>query len=423
MSLSLILALFAGTFWLAAVPIDNVIYLVRVLQIAFVLVLIGLVRFRLRKIEMTRAFLVAAGFLIQPLAVLFLGQDVEGTLPDLARQGYAAVLLIAVVAAVISRREEKIMMASLGICAIAAGFVCAYLLYSNAGLSGLTYLRLKELKYSLAEAGIPLNGLAFSVSATLLLAGVWYRPTPIRLRLCLAAALAVTAVFGSTTALISFAGAVVLAYLFMVFGTGRIMGSRFVAASAAVASVGAMYGAVLYLSGEAWLLELVNEATVGRAYLWLAAIEQFVSEPILGTGAMSWKSDLLPAISSLTDQRRYEYMSSGAYHSVPLTTAAERGLVGLGALIAVHYLLIRTMTDIARRARHNQNGEYRTKAVAGLIVCLFMMLRGTAEYTGYFAYANSHGDLLSIFFVAILMRLLSENEVPAPLRGLARRVN
>jgi len=161
------------------------------------------------------------------------------------------------------------------------------------------------------------------------------------------AGLVLTLSQSSFTALL--AGLAVLAVL-------RWQPRRALVAVLAVLVVGVGVAAV---AGNRVHLSLSNSATSGRSNLVSGGVRLFRSEPLVGHGSGAFARDY----------RRAEHTSvqraASASHTIPITVAAEQGLIGL---IAYLVLIVLALVTLLRGAR----GDPVRAAVAAAFVALLV---------------------------------------------------
>jgi putative inorganic carbon (HCO3(-)) transporter len=143
----------------------------------------------------------------------------------------------------------------------------------------------------------------------------------------------------------------------------------------AVALVGALgvVGLVVVLAAPRALnLDLgsargADRATSGRWDLLRGGVELFRERPILGHGAGSFSTEYRRS------QRVSRQKATSASHTIPLTVAAEQGLVGLAAYLALLWLALRRLFDGAR------GDPYR----AAIAACFAALLAHTMLYASF----------------------------------------
>lgn len=131
--------------------------------------------------------------------------------------------------------------------------------------------------------------------------------------------------------------------------------------------------------------------TEGRWELWSVALHKFTQQPILGYG-----------YSSVEDDPTY---IPGGYHSEYLTALAEQGAVGTTAVLGLFWFLLRRCWGLAfRRSYTWHNGQW------ALLGCLFLLVRATVEADGLFGFAQGPADFLAYIFLATVISRFSLEE-------------
>lgn len=153
-----------------------------------------------------------------------------------------------------------------------------------------------------------------------------------------------------------------------------------------VAIVGVIILAGLAFGGVNPLGEFLDETAIGeriasitetatstdpRLPVYRATVEVIEDNPLVGVGANDYRSAAV----------EYGIMTSGAAlthaHNIPLTLAAERGFLGLGAFIFFGFVLARLL---ARGLRHAV-GEKRAMIMAIMAVFVACTAHGLVDYT------------------------------------------
>lgn len=315
-------------------------------------------------------------------------------LSDAVRQLFALAFFVGMVQLLRSAYFASLFLACFALCGALAWTIGVYFAVSGIGWGNLLdYQVIKQAKYELfTTSRIGFNTLAYSIAAAgMLVAAV----SGIRLVRYAAIAAAVLAAWlmGSTNTL----AALILA---MVVATGMSLSTRWMRIPAGVLAVVtlALLVAILLLVIAAavqtpWLLEFLSDLTTGRLHLWVIALDVFQSNLVFGAGPFSWREDLLTGIDRLgEDPTRYEQISGGAYHSIFLTTLAERGLIGA---VAATFILVAILKLCALAM-----GSRKTAAMA--VVVLFGTLRGIGEYSGVLSYMQAVSDFVFLVTLAFL---------------------
>ena len=150
------------------------------------------------------------------------------------------------------------------------------------------------------------------------------------------------------------AGLVVLAALR--WGTRPALG-----VAAAVLVVGAVVA--LAAPGELGLDQDANEATSGRAALIEGGVALAGDEPLLGHGPGSFRREYRRAENASGER------ATNASHTMPITIAAEQGIVGLALYLA---LLVAALTLLLRRSRSSVARAGIAAAFVALVVHTLM---------------------------------------------------
>ncbi len=157
-------------------------------------------------------------------------------------------------------------------------------------------------------------------------------------------------------------GLAVLAWLR--FGGRYVLGPALVAVAAAAVLVFAFPGA---LGLDSFDSETLDDATSGRVALMEGGVHLATEQPLHGWGAGSFN----------TEYRRAENASgreaTSASHTIPITVAAEQGLVGLVAYIA---LLVLAFRRLAR-------GAWRNPVRAAILACFAALVLHTWLYAAF----------------------------------------
>lgn len=399
---------FGVSFWVAAAPLEGAMIIARLLQVFLIVIFALRLRISMRRLRNKKSAVFAVLLPVAAVAsILFASRPGSDEYQDLARQIYAAMLIVAVSQVRLTAREEAALFTALGVIAGFALMVCLSAVVAIGGLEVFSsFGHIKSAKYELHAIGLPLNSFAFAISSVVILAFAHYIGTIAGMIFGIAIGVAICALLGSFTSLISLLSAsVIAASLHWMSGIPR--GARiFVATVAASASTLGVWLVVVLYADQDWLIDLANELTVGRAYLWTVATQEFMRSPLHGAGTMSWKTEMLPAVSAFTSNlATYEQIRGGAYHNVSLTTAAERGVIGICCLLLATAILFLALMNSLRHV-HGQVVLPREKVmtIALCIISIFIVVRGVGEYSGYYAYANSQVDLLSLLFVGLAFR-------------------
>jgi O-antigen ligase len=128
--------------------------------------------------------------------------------------------------------------------------------------------------------------------------------------------------------------------------------------------------------------------TTGRRLIWQGAIEQFLERPILGVGPWNF--------GPLFDARYAPATYKPHAHNLVLQTAAETGIVGVLALLAV---LVTALVLIVRAYR---DPAHREAAVLAAALFVALMAEGLVDY----AYA---GPTVDILILAVWNRVFPAN--------------
>jgi O-antigen ligase len=128
--------------------------------------------------------------------------------------------------------------------------------------------------------------------------------------------------------------------------------------------------------------------TTGRRLIWQGAVEQFLERPVLGVGPWNF--------GPLFDERYAPVTYKPHAHSLVLQTAAETGIVGVLALLAV---LATALVLIVRAYR--DRGRREAAALAGALF-VALMAEGMVDY----AYA---GPTVDILILAVWNRVFPAN--------------
>jgi O-antigen ligase len=338
---------------------------------------------------------------------------------DISRQVFALVYVV-VLAQLF--RDRSFLRRLIAWFLVFAGCTSVLLLYEQLSIAGVqSFLDAEALRYAKYqlqdERGVALNSYAYSIAVTALL-GAGMTAWRWGYRLILAgSAFAILWLFASAAA----AGAVVLAGIATAAIWIAAVRLRVRPWLVGVLGVGLWIGvhvtmALTVLDTE-WLRDVLNELTTGRLYMWAVALQVFADHPLFGAGPQSWEQDLPMGASALLagDAARYANTLGGAYHSIFFTTLAERGLVGLFAVLSLMVIILALCVKVFRKA-----AQLRGRAVAKhrgwvlsptavVAVVLTTLVRGLAEYSGPIAYANAHADFVALTIIGLLLGILKDN--------------
>lgn len=181
----------------------------------------------------------------------------------------------------------------------------------------------------------------------------------------LALAVAVVGASGSNGAAAGLGGALVLFVWF--FSKRRLRNLTWLFVAAGIA------GAALWAHGG----ERIETSTEGRALIWGAGTQLFFASPWLGHGVGSfseWYGDYLAA-------GIFSNHIAASAHSIYINTLAEMGLIGLGLLLAILYMVCRDGVVYAKAPLTEQ------RCISAAILC-------------FFAYFSVHGVVDQLTFHA-----------------------
>jgi O-antigen ligase len=134
--------------------------------------------------------------------------------------------------------------------------------------------------------------------------------------------------------------------------------------------------------------ESIALSTTGRRLIWQGAVEQFLERPIVGVGPWNF--------GPLFDARYHPSIYKPHAHNLLLQTAAETGIVGVLALLAV---LITALVLIVRAYR---DPERRESAALAIALAAALMAEGLVDYP----YA---GPTVDILILAVWNRVFPAN--------------
>jgi putative inorganic carbon (hco3(-)) transporter len=177
-----------------------------------------------------------------------------------------------------------------------------------------------------------------------------------------AVAVAATAAAVAGIALSFSRGAAVALVLVLLLGVAiRAIRLRFVAAIALAGFVVLLLAAPLYLSRLASLQEVqdlgsaegaADGAIVGRATSNLAALAVFIDHPIVGVGPLQYADQYSRDTANDLGLRHFDTNRRG--HNLYLETAADLGVVGLTAFLAIPAITCVQLWRLSTRLRHRR---------------------------------------------------------------------
>jgi len=188
---------------------------------------------------------------------------------------------------------------------------------------------------------------------------------------------------GRTVAIATGVSAVLLAAMVMTLSQSSLLGllagfatlaalrwSARVVTVVAVLAAGAAIAAVVVLpaGGKIASLKSLNNQSSGRASLVRGGVDLFTARPVTGWGSGSF------SVAYKREQRAGAPSAVTASHTTPVTVAAEQGVIGFAAYIALLFFGLRTAL---RRARLS---TARAAVSAGLVALVFH----TLTYAAFF---------------------------------------
>jgi len=148
-------------------------------------------------------------------------------------------------------------------------------------------------------------------------------------------------------------------------------------------------GLALWMHGG----ERIEASSEGRALIWLAGGQMFLSSPWLGCGAGSfseWYGDYLPP-------EVFANHIAASAHSIYMNTLAEMGVIGLGLLLAILFMVCRDAFAYAKTPSIVRRG------ISATVLCFFayFAVHGLVDQLTY------HANYSILFWAVVALSSVS----------------